>query len=688
MRRRIDQARVGWAGWSGMGLAAATAIVAAFALVVAVAAVAATGHFAVSAARGRATAPKFAFQPIAIQRIDLPRSITERSAPSTAPQLTWPVFTDDGQHLLFWWADELWITSLHGGGFKCLSCGLANDPRSTGEKLATPFPDGKRVFFGGFVQPGSPAMAVLQCSPSVVDCQRRSISPVDFSSAQPATIPPGGAVSSTQLDIGGAASAKLSQDGRYVGFSDVRSDSLEEMVVARLQRSGAKYVLSDPRVINPAGPTSASDPNANAWSDSSSLFEFKTFTDGGADATYVQVGGASSNPDVWSVNLATGRRTRLTSNADWDEDNAQSPNGKLLALWSNRTEHFIDWVGGLLPVREYLGAPLAVMTDGATSAKVCHGPMWILPSSGDDNARLLGEPIVDYNVAHVHVTNNLDGWPTWSPNGTMLALDTIDDETDAGAPYLLVAHFTSLKPTKPLRPVSSAVGSWAPAPAAYHGAMGYDGTVTLHGRGAGTVTVEYDGHPGVLTGTGQWSETYHDYSDNGKDFVNGTATLIGGALATEGTYVSHLTMTGADAGQDNADLTFSKGAFGGHATSTYDGNTISGPSVEEVHAGPCPKILPKEPALHVRATSLGHGSYRLQVTVSIAGAGANEKAVDTQPVDDATIQLGGKKIYTDDNGVAIVTIGYAQTATIVAGDTLKPTSIHLSIRSISGPRRR
>ena len=42
-----------------------------------------------------------------------------------------------------------------------------------------------------------------------------------------ASIPPGGATSTSELNLGGAAAAKLSQDGEHVGFSDIRADTIE-----------------------------------------------------------------------------------------------------------------------------------------------------------------------------------------------------------------------------------------------------------------------------------------------------------------------------------------------------------------------------------------------------------------------------------------------------------------------------
>lgn len=614
------------------------------------------------------SADTFAFQPISIQRINLPAGITSAR---------WPVFTNDSQHLLFLSASELWITDLGGVDAHCLSCGLVNDPKSPGEGEITPFPDGKRVFFGGFVQPGASTMAVLECSPSVINCTSASILPVDFSNAQPKVIGPGGAVNTPQTNLGGAAAAKLSQDGLHVGWSDIRTDNFETMVVATLQQSADKYIVTDPRVINPPAPTSVSDTNIEHWSDSSALFEFKTFTHGGANATYVESGGPSMlNPDVWSINLATGQRTRITSNPDWDEDDAVSPDGKLLALWSNRTMHYVDWLAGLLPVRSFIDAPASTMTATAIgSNKLCHGPMWLLPSSGDQGGTIAGQPIVYYRDPGVHVTNNLVGWPQWSPDGTMLALNTINDSTGTSAPYLLVAHFTAAGPTTPLASVSSQPGSWAPAPGDYHPALGYIGTVVLSGPGGGKVTVTYGGLPGEGALAGQWSETYANYSEDGASFVNGTVTIKG--TAVNGTYSSHLTMTGAHVGSDDAELVLNAKGAVGQATSTYDGNTVSGPTPEELKGGNCPNMLPKVPALQVTPTSLGNDTYSVKVTVSIAGVGANEAAVDTRPVNHATLVLGGVTTYTNNEGIATVFLNGSHDLTVTAGDTLVPASAYL-----------
>jgi hypothetical protein len=632
---------------------------------------------AATTAAATATAASFPFEPIAVKRVNLPSKIKEA---------TRPLFTTDGKHLLFWFDDELWITGAKGDGTHCLSCGVKNSPRSPGEDLATPFADGKRVFFGGYVQPGPAEMAVLECSPSVVDCRKKKILPVDFSPAQPATIPAGGAYSVPQSNLLGSSTAKLSPDGKHVAFSDLRSDSLLNMVIGKLTRASDTYRVTDPRILNPGGPTSATDPSVARWSDSSALYELKSFADGGAAVTYVQVGGVNRGPDVWSVNLKTGKRTRLTAHPDWDEDDAISPDGNLMALWSNRTMHFTDWLQGLLPVRDFLGAPVAVMASGAIGAnKMCHGPMWLLPATGDEGGTLAGQPILSYSYPHVTVTNNLTGAPQWSPDGTQLALNTnytvqpYDPPAGRNAPFLLVAHLAGRTPTKAMKTVSSEVGAWAPAATAYHGALGFKGSVTHNGPGGGTVTVTYGGAPGpgaFLGGT--WSETYNNYSDDGASFVTGTVTTNG---LTEGTYTAHLRMTGRHTGSQDADIAMQRLGVTGHASSTLDGHTITGPEPDMLNGGACPTMLPKKPALKVTAKKLSTGTYRLTVTASIAGMGATESEVDTRPVAGATVAGGGVRATTSARGVATVHVKEgSRRVTVTAGNTLLPGMVTLGGR--------
>jgi WD40 repeat protein len=631
------------------------------------------------------------FEPIVIQRLGLPAQIKDAST---------PVFTRDGRHLLFFSAEQLRIVGTNGKGLSCLSCGLANEPtlpKTEQEGFATEFPDRKRVFFGA-----AGSLGVLECSPSVIDCVSRKILPVDLSAARPnGGVLTGGAVNPLgTLDIGGGSSPKLAPDGVHIAFSDVRSDAAELMIIATLQRQATKYVVTDPRVINPAGPTSITDTNTQAWSDSSALYEFKTFADGGADATYVEVGGpATLNPDVWEVNLATGKRTRLTANPDWDEDDAPSPDGRSIVVESDRTMHRTDMLGGLLPVRGFIDAPqVAIYASYYVQGPVdrqCDLQPWLLPASGDDGAKLLGEPIQPYTGGDVHAANNVSGWPQWSPNGTEIALNTESYTTNLSAPYLLIAHLVARKPTKPLPIVSSQPGAWAPSPQNYHGAIQSEQPVLLHGLASGTVLVTYDGL-GILSG--EDSAIYDDYSDNGRDFINGTSTVSYPNILT-GPITIHtdLTMTGADTGYSHIDLTLtgtdtSPVTATGTAVTNYDGTTVSGPPHTPA---PCPRALPRPPQLRL-ATRLtrrrGHEVILAHVTASIAGAGANEAGTDARPLLDATVAVEGVRARTNEAGNATLAIPAPRrsraTITARAGDTFLPVSSTIAVRPRRGRRER
>jgi hypothetical protein len=618
------------------------------------------------------------FEPIRTQRIALPSRIKEAST---------PVFTLDGHHLMFASRLRLWIVNSRGHHLHCLSCGLANQPTlAQGEQMGftTEFPDRKRVFFGA-----AGSLGVLECHPSVVHCTSRKILPVDLSGARPSTPvggPPGGSPPEPGLDLENGSSPKLSPDGHYVVFSDITTNAVELMTIARLRRTATKYVASEPRVLNPTGPSSVLDTDTKHWSNSSALFEFKSFADGGAAATYVQVGGvAAFNPDVWQVNLATGRRKRLTASPDWDEDDAPSPNGRSIVIESDRTMHRVDMLGALLPVRGFIDAPAVSIAASYYVAgpvpRQCDLQPWLFPASGDRGATLMGQPIQPYTGGPVHAANNVSGYPQWSPDGTRIALNTESYRTNRSARYLLVAHLLDRRPTKPMRVVSSKPGAWAPTPEHYHGAIGSDTTVVLHGHASGTATVTYANPLGVLQGVD--SVTYHDYSDNGRDVVNGTnrvsypASILTGPVDLN----SHLTLSGHDHGSSNVDLTFSGTqsvpvTVTGTASTSYDGTTVTGPPRSPA---PCPNDLPRKPHLALHATRMsrhGHRVLRVHVTARVAGDGRNEAVIEVRPVVDAVVAIAGVRARTSRRGVAYLRVrrswrGHRLRLTATAGDTLR-----------------
>ncbi len=644
---------------------------------------AATLAGALTVAAGVATAASAPpFEPVTLQRIDLPKQVKNAST---------PVFTRDGRHIMFIANRQLWIVATNGTGGHCLTCGVAGNPGFAASEqagLASEFPDRKRVFIA------AKTLAVLECHPSVIDCASKRILPIELSGAiGSGMIAPGGVDAGSVADLVQGASPKLSPNGKEIAFSDVRSDVAELMIIARLTRTSAAYETSNPKVLNPPAPTSPSDTDTQAWSSSSGLYEFKTFADGGADATYVEVGGpAFENPDVWEINLKTGRRWRLTSYPDWDEDDAPSPDGRSIVIESDRTMHRIDMWGALMPVRDFVDDPETIMTAGYYVAdnihRQCDLQPWLLPASGDDGGGLMGQPLQPYTGGAVHGANNISGYPQWAPNGTAVVLNTESYKTNLSAPYLVVAHLTSRQATNPARIVDSEPGSWAPTPDAYHGPIGSVNDIVLHGLKAGTATVDYDNVNGLLGGSD--SVVYSQYSDNGRDFVNGTYTISYGSLTLGPVRVdADLHMTGADHGDIETHVTFSGEATNpitvtGTSRDSYDGKTISGiPHTPEA----CPAALPRPPRLRVAARITRHRvaeTLHVRVTASIAGAGPNETKVDTRPVTDATISLGGRGIgHTNSAGQLVVAVparlrGHA-ILRAAAGDTLRAISTPIAL---------
>lgn len=162
-----------------------------------------------------------------------------------------------------------------------------------------------------------------------------------------------------------------------------------------MTRGADKDEVHDARVLDPQGPTSPSDEDVRAWSDSTALFESKTFVDGGRALTYVQVGG---NPDLWK--LKSGRRTRLTRNADLQEGHGDSPDGR----WSvtaidSRGSHYLDYLS-LMPCRSFFDAweisSVAIIAVGGAqrrayapfSPRLCRPPVTAGGADGPGSAPL------------------------------------------------------------------------------------------------------------------------------------------------------------------------------------------------------------------------------------------------------------------------------------------------------------
>jgi hypothetical protein len=590
-----------------------------------------------------------AFVPIELKKLKLPAGFEAGT----------PIWTEDGRHLLFSSGGDLYVVGQNGKGLDCLSCDLADKPEiepAVQEAFKDVFPDGKRVLWGDFEHAW-----VLECAPSILDCKDADVLPIDVSASAPEGAP---------LTIGTGV-WHLSPDGRYLGWTATRLD-VRPMLVGRLVRTADSYVATDVRAINPPAPTSGSDPDPRRWTNGSALYELKGFSPDGRSVDYVS-SRFEGNPDVFSVDLRTGAVRRVTAYPDWDEDNGVSPDGESMVLYSDRGMHRVD-AAGLVPRRSFIDYPIsanaAIYYVGHDLGFQCDLQPWLLPASGDLGGRLLGQPLAPYTGGRAHPQNNVPGRGAWNPSSTKVALTEMSYDTDRGLNRLLVAKLDR-KPTKPVRVRSSAPGDWAPAPDDYVGVADTTQTVTLNGRASGTATVSYSGNLVF----GDYSVTYHGYSDDGRSFIDGTESIESRFGSLPAQNLADITITGRHSGSLEADFAMGRNAenepvASGEVAAELDGYELAG-SVQKL--GACPDKLPTVQPLQIDSKRKARG-----VTVTVTADTAPDLWAggprgDERPVSRAVVSAGGRSVRTDRRGKARLRLSPGRhRVRASAGDTFAP----------------
>ncbi|WP_320673011.1 hypothetical protein [Patulibacter defluvii] len=642
-----EHERVGHHERSGPARRRRAAVIAAFAAGVAC---------LLGAGPGTANAADPPFMPITERRIPLPAGY----------EASTPIWTADGRSLLFSSGGQLHLVGENGRGLRCLTCGVPNAPKiepAVQEAFKDVFPDGKRILYGDFTK-----ATVIECAPSVLACDRRTIVPIELGLGD-AT---GGGL--------GAGVWHLSPDGQYLGWTTTRDDT-RLMLIGRLVREANQYTVTDVRVLNPPGPNGPDDSDPRGWTNGGALYELKSFSKGGRAVTYV-TSQFEGNPDMYEVDLATGRRTRLTGNADWDEDGGESPDGQLLSMYSDRGMHRVE-TAGMVPRRSFIDYPIsinaAIYYVGTPLGFQCDLQPWLLPASGDDAGRLLGQPLTVYTGGDLHAQNNVPGRGAWNRDSTKVALTEMSYSTAMGTNQLLISELDRA-PTTPTPIASSQVGSWAVTPDRYHGTSANNRTVTVRGLHSGTATISSYG--GLFAG--HHAVTYQRYSDDGRSFIDGTesvdVTLFTGMPARNR---ADIRISGERNGYFRADFAIGRLLGQPNASGTVsgeiDGHRTSGP-VQPL--GPCPQALPRRRPLDLETTVGREGRQRVLTATVRADPAPTQRAEggfgDERPMTRATVRVGRQSARTDDRGVARITLDpSAQGATAVtasAGTTFAPTT--------------
>lgn len=604
------------------------------------------------------------FLPIDLETIPLPAGY----AAST------PIWTQDGRHLLFSSGGQLHTVEEDGSDLQCITCGLPNDPRvvpAAQEAFKDVFPDGRRVLWGDFER-----AFVLECAPSVLQCDSRQLLRVDVSEERGTGLP--GLIDPLVL---GSGVWHLAPDGVHLGWTASRLDT-RPMLIGRLVRESDRYRATDIKTVNPPGPRNGLDSNPVGWTNGGALYELKGFTDGGASVTFV-TSRFEGNPDLYKTNLATGQMTRLTGHPDWDEDGGDSPDGELMMLHSDRGMHRVD-AAGLLPRRSFVDYPIsanaAIYYVGHDEGFQCDLQPWLLPASGDGEGRLLGQPLAPYEGGDLHPQNNVPGRGAWDPTSTKVALTEMSYTTNLGSNRLLVAQLKR-RATRPLPVVSSAVGAWARRPGDYKGTIDSNALlVTVNGLHSGRAFLS---HAGTIV-AGTYTVVYDRYSDDGRSFVSGTERIVAPGLAQAPAHITaDLVISGARTGYMRGDYSIGRllgrpYASGG-VEAVLDGYRLAG---DIPPIGPCPDKLPRSAPLELTASvAPGDGGTRVVTAHVEADSDPDGYAAgsfgDRRPVHGAVVTVAGVTAETGEDGDATVVVPAGTSGPLevvaTAGDTFRAT---------------
>jgi hypothetical protein len=228
---------------------------------------------------------------------------------------------------------------------------------------------------------------------------------------------------------------------------------------------------------------------------------------------------------------------------------------------------------------------------------------------------------------------------------------------------------------KPERIVSSRDGDWATPPSEYVATTGSNASVTVEGHGGGTADISYSGN----LAAGEWEAVFHDYSADGKTFVDGPYKVTSSNSGSYWTIEAGIDVTGAHTGSLDADLIVNNGAsplpeMTGSFDAVYDGEKA--PPLPKL--GACYDDLPQKSDLELDTKVRRTGRGRLviaQVTADVDG--------DERPVQRATVKLDGAKARTNRRGRATLYVfgGHRRYRVVAtAGDTFNRASERVRVR--------
>ncbi len=438
----------------------------------------------------------------------------------------------------------------NGDAWKCITCGVPEDQQvSRANPLDYPqaFHDGTRILAGtNIIDCGTYQLASVDCTPDKVH-----IYPIRWN------------IEADGSGVGGSIrELRKHPDDVHLGFNalTISAGSINQLAYfARLEFNPSpttglplapRYDLVNVTILVDRGgenPVSIEGDNIILNPGSIAVGELRGFNGRGNEVTYLGYCVESCNIDVFAADLTTGRVRRLTNDPEYVDPIDFSHDNKwyvILDSTNTKRQMFIAGMQGIPPIIDLIvtGVTASIRNNG----KRRFFEPWLIDKYSQ-RGDYIGQTINAGGAGSPGSVNdpqwNAMADPKWSPDGTRITywqqrthspacgganpLPCPNSTAQGGRLHrLMVAHLTSRTPVPWVRvmPISDTVPWGTPylpgIPVPTQTPLP-PGNYTLAGRVSGSALITLINASGIKS-IGTVAVTYHNYSDDGLRFINGT----------------------------------------------------------------------------------------------------------------------------------------------------------------------
>lgn len=550
-------------------------------------------------------------------------------------------------------ASQVAIMNPDGSDYRCLSCGHV-----ASVKKSALLDDEKRIWFANTDGQESGALAdyqwsVLECSPSIYQCDDVEVLAVDFPIDSISSLPQGAQNREATPD----------GDGGYVVWNEVRVREGTRVTVGKLVRNATSYTVTSPRVVQPQ--FTKSD-NVADWVNGGRFYEGGRFVAGNRYIKY-QTTRTSSNYDTGLLDLTTGEYRFMTRDLDYNETGDESPSGGWYTYSSARGLDRMDVFSQLVrpPFLDMVSFGQLGRV-GLFNNRRCMNEAWLMDFHGQRPGGYAGQPLITED-------NWLARKRQWFPDSRQLLLtEQLLPNVAGSTPKGRQMRLRIIRlPGAPAAPALTSANlddvDWdrITVPASEYRGMA-SRTVprkVLHGRDSGRAILKFAG----TYASGAWSVRYINYSDDGRSFVNGRESITVPFAVANSVWSADLTIHGELKGSTKGTLTITpQGQTIGKVATTINGKTWRGVPTQDT----CPGVL--QPQLRARADVKGD-----KLIVKVTSLVPEDQRA--RPVTHAEVRVGDQEAYTTASGTASFPLppagtsveasagGFKAAATVVSG---------------------